>query len=132
VRESIAIVLRACEANVHSRGVRLISRLLRRSRLDIARAGSPRHLVVALSFTFNGKERLASKKATNPAWTKYRAYEATSAHWYTPEQFERYAGALIANDEKITVREFCAQFRGMSSTERQRQVLAESGRRICD
>jgi hypothetical protein len=80
-----------------------------------------------LSFTFNGKERLASKKATNLAWTKYRAFEATSAHWYTPEQFERYASALIANDEKITVREFCAQFRGMSSTERQRQVLAEVG-----
>jgi DNA-binding transcriptional regulator YdaS (Cro superfamily) len=80
-----------------------------------------------LSFTFNGQELSASKKATNPAWTKYRAYEATSAHWYTPEQFERYAGALIANDDKITVREFCAQFRGMSSTERQHQVLAEVG-----
>jgi hypothetical protein len=46
-RASIPIVLRACEAIVHNSGVCLISRLLRRSRLDMARAGSPRHLVVA-------------------------------------------------------------------------------------
>ena len=38
----------------------------------------------------------SSSTATNPDWTKYRACDATSAHWYTLEQFERYAGALIA------------------------------------
>lgn len=74
--------------------------------------------------------------ATNPNWTKYRACDATSAHWYSLEQFERYAGALIARDlekqdgntrEKTTVRDFIAQFRGMSATEKQKLVLGELG-----
>ena len=66
-------------------------------------------------------------KASNPNWTKYRACDATSAHWYTLEQFERYAGAMIDRDQKVTVREFAAQFRGMSATERQKQVVHEVG-----
>jgi hypothetical protein len=62
--------------------------------------------------------------ATNPEWGKYRACDATSAHWYSLEQFERYAGALIDRyGGKITVRKFAAQFRGMSSTERQKEVV---------
>jgi DNA gyrase/topoisomerase IV subunit B len=77
--------------------------------------------------------------ASNPDWTKYRACDATSAHWYTLEQIERYAGALIDRDqefrkkrqkttrEKITVREFAAQFRGMSATDKQKQILRELG-----
>jgi hypothetical protein len=77
--------------------------------------------------------------ATNPDWTKYRACDATSAHWYTLEQFERYASALIDRDqefrkkhprttrEKITVRDFIAQFRGMSATDKQKQILRELG-----
>ena len=87
---------------------------------------------LTLRFVLNGKT-LIQWKATNPAWKKYRACDATSAHWYTPEQFERYAGALIDRDEvknnrkKIRVRHFAAQFRGMSSTEKQKQVLHELG-----
>jgi DNA topoisomerase VI subunit B len=70
---------------------------------------------------------------TNPNWTKYRACDATSAHWYMLEQFERYAGALIDPDQqqkskkKITVREFAAQFRGMTATEKQKQIVRELG-----
>ena len=73
--------------------------------------------------------------ATNPDWSKYRACDATSAHWYTLEQFERYAGALIARDQeqrratrqKYTVREFITQFRGMSATDKRKQILRELG-----
>ena len=91
---------------------------------------------LTLQFTRNGKQ-LINCKATNPDWKKYRACEATSAHWYNLEQIERYAGALIDRDlqfreqhprtnrEKYTVREFVAQFRGMSATEKQKQILRE-------
>ena len=75
--------------------------------------------------------------ATDPTWTKYRACDATSAHWYSLEQFERYAGALIdlefrkrdlgGTRQKTTVRDFIAQFRGMSATDKQKQVLQELG-----
>jgi DNA topoisomerase VI subunit B len=81
---------------------------------------------LTLRFVVDGKT-LVESGATNPNWTKYRACDATSAHWYSLEQFERYAGALIDRDKRITVREFVAQFRGMSATEKQKIVLRELG-----
>jgi hypothetical protein len=88
---------------------------------------------LTMQFTLDGKS-LIYHRATSPDWTKYRACDATSAHWYALEQFERYAGALIARDQegrrgrrKYTVREFIAQFRGMSATEKQREILRELG-----
>jgi hypothetical protein len=89
---------------------------------------------LTLLFVVNGKI-LISHAATNPGWTKYRACDATSAHWYNLEQIERYAGALIDRDqqshletrEKITVRDFIAQFRGLSATDKQKQILRELG-----
>ena len=77
-------------------------------------------------FVMDGKI-VINWKASNPNWTKYRACDATSAHWYALEQFERYAGAMIDREQKVTVREFAAQFRGMSATERQKQVVHEVG-----
>jgi DNA topoisomerase VI subunit B len=81
---------------------------------------------LTLRFVGDGKTLIESG-ATNSDWTKYRACDATSPHWYSLEQFERYAGALIDRDQKVTVREFAAQFRGMSSTERQKQIVCELG-----
>jgi DNA topoisomerase VI subunit B len=93
---------------------------------------------LTLQFTVNGKTLLRCG-ASNPDWTKYRACDATSAHWYSLQQIERYAGALIERDqqlrkkhpkttrEKITVREFAAQFRGMSATDKQKRILRELG-----
>jgi hypothetical protein len=91
---------------------------------------------LTLVFRVDGKTRL-NHAATNPDWSKYRACDATSAHWYAADQLERYAGALIARDqeqqaqhprvsrEKTTVRDFVAQFRGMSATDKQKQILRE-------
>jgi hypothetical protein len=90
---------------------------------------------LTLMFGVDGKTCL-DHPASNPNWTKYRACDATSAHWYTIDQIERYAGALIARDQeqraqhpasrqKIMVRDFIAQFRGMSATDKQKQILRE-------
>jgi hypothetical protein len=87
---------------------------------------------LTLQFKADGKI-LIRHAASNPDWQKYRACDATSAHWYSLEQFERYAVALIARDQeqrratrhKYTVREFIAQFRGMSATDRQKHILRE-------
>jgi hypothetical protein len=93
---------------------------------------------LTLQFTVDGRTVIRCN-ATNPNWTKYRACDATSAHWYSLEQFERYASALIDRDqefrkrhpritrEKITVRDFIAQFRGMSATDKQKQILRQLG-----
>jgi hypothetical protein len=51
---------------------------------------------LTLLFRVDGKTIL-EHTATDPGWgkSKYRACDATSAHWYSPEQFGHYAGALI-------------------------------------
>jgi hypothetical protein len=83
------------------------------------------HLTLVLAK--NGKT-LLSHHATNPDWAKYRSCDATSAHWYTLAQFERYAGALIEHHREIRIKEptstrrkftlqdFIAQFRGIGNT----------------
>ena len=89
---------------------------------------------LTLVFCVDGETHI-DHHATTPDWSKYRACDATSAHWYNLQQIERYAGALIARDleqqrvgrEKITVRDFIAQFRGMSATEKQKRLLHELG-----
>ncbi len=89
---------------------------------------------LTLRFDVDGKT-LIRCDATNPQWTKYAPCDASSAHWYSLEQFQRYAGALIARDQeqrrggrrKNTVRAFIAQFRGMSGSEKQKSVLRELG-----
>jgi len=55
---------------------------------------------LTLQFAANAKTVIRTA-ATNPTWTKYRACDATSAHWYTLEQFERYGSALIDHDQRI-------------------------------
>jgi hypothetical protein len=93
---------------------------------------------VSMELIVDGKT-MFRHDATEPNWSKYRACDATSAHWYTLEQFERYAGALLDHDQqlrkkhpkrtraKLTVRDLVAQFRGLSATEKQKQILRELG-----
>jgi hypothetical protein len=66
-------------------------------------------------------------KASNPTWKKWSPSWPTSAHWYDASRFRRYMAAHIANRADITVREFIGELRGMSSTAKQKQVLAETG-----
>jgi DNA topoisomerase VI subunit B/DNA-binding transcriptional regulator YdaS (Cro superfamily) len=66
-------------------------------------------------------------KATNPAWSKWLPSWPTSAHWYDTSRGRRYMAAHIAHRGKITVREFISEFDGMSSTAKQKMVLAETG-----
>ena len=70
--------------------------------------------------------------ATKPGWRKWRACDPTSAHWYDAERFGRYIAAHIAHDEDRghpgrTVREFIAELRGLTRSDKQKAVLAEVG-----
>jgi DNA topoisomerase VI subunit B len=69
--------------------------------------------------------------ATNPAWEKWRPCNPTSAHWYDDPRLERYLAAHVARDRDLkqsrTVREFIAEFRGLSGTAVQRRILNEVG-----
>jgi DNA topoisomerase VI subunit B len=86
------------------------------------------HLTVRGSW--NGCEFI-NVAATNPTWDKWRPRDPTSAHWYDTPRLQRYLAAHVARDRDLgqrrTVREFIAEFRGLSSTTRQRLILDEVG-----
>jgi DNA topoisomerase VI subunit B len=68
--------------------------------------------------------------ATDPAWVKWRPYDPTSPHWYDEARLGRLMAAYIARDQDLgreprTVREFVADFRGLSATAKQKLVLDE-------
>ena len=69
--------------------------------------------------------------ATNPNWEKWRPRNPTSPHWYDEQRLQRYLAAHVARDRDLgqsrTVREFIAEFRGLSGTARQRKILNEVG-----
>jgi DNA topoisomerase VI subunit B len=81
---------------------------------------------LSLRVSWNGEVKI-DIKASNPAWTKWLPSWPTSAQWYDKSRFRRYMAAHIANRGNITVREFISEFRGMSSTAKQKEVLAETG-----
>jgi Histidine kinase-, DNA gyrase B-, and HSP90-like ATPase len=74
-------------------------------------------------------------KATNPEWRKWTPSSPTSPHWYEPEHLERLVGAYITHDLQNgnqnghgrTVREFVSEFKGLTSTIKQKRVLAATG-----
>jgi hypothetical protein len=70
-------------------------------------------------------------KATSPNWEKWRPCNPTSPHWYDESRLQRYMAAHVARDRDLgqhrTVREFIAEFRGLSGTALQRKVLADVG-----
>jgi hypothetical protein len=80
---------------------------------------------LSLDIAWNGERRIL--KATDKAWHKWRPSDPTSAHWYDAERFSRLAAAYVANDQDHgrlrTVREFIAEFRGLSGSAKQKAVL---------
>ena len=70
-------------------------------------------------------------QATNPDWEKWRPRNPTSPHWYDKSRLQRYLAAHVARDRDLgrhrTVREFIAEFRGLSGTAVGRKILAEVG-----
>jgi hypothetical protein len=70
-------------------------------------------------------------KATNPNWEKWGPRNPTSPHWYDESRLQRYLAAHVARDRDLgqnrTVRQFIAEFRGLSGTAVQRKVLEDVG-----
>ena len=81
---------------------------------------------VSLRLSWNG-ECAIDIKASNPTWQKWLPSWPTSAHWYDQSRFRRYMAAHIADRPDITVREFISEFRGLTGTAKQKEVLAETG-----
>jgi hypothetical protein len=85
---------------------------------------------LTLRGTWHGKQ-FVKVAATNPNWEKWRPPNPTSAYWYDETRLQRYLAAHVSRDRDLgrhrTVREFIAEFRGLSGTAIQRKVLEEVG-----
>ena len=79
---------------------------------------------LTLRGTWHG-QRFINVAATNPSWEKWRPRNPTSAHWYDETRLQRYLSAHVARDRDLgrhrTVREFIAEFRGLSGDRRSAQ-----------
>jgi DNA topoisomerase VI subunit B len=69
--------------------------------------------------------------ATNPDWSKWKPNFPTCPRWYNVETLARLISAYIAHDmdngRERLVREFVAEFRGLSSSGKQKAVLESTG-----
>jgi DNA topoisomerase VI subunit B len=81
---------------------------------------------LTLRVTWNGECKI-DIKTSNPTWTKWLPSWPTSAHWYDESRLRRYMAAHVAHRRKMTVREFIGEFDGMTSTAKQKKILAEIG-----
>lgn len=84
-----------------------------------------------LSITANWFGQKVGTKATDPTWAKWGPSDPTSPHWYTPQDLERLIAAYLSHDADRgrgrTVRELVAEFRGLSSSAKQKTVLDATG-----
>ena len=86
-----------------------------------------------LALTVNGE----SWPALDVAWEKWRASDPTPPSWYNADDLSRLITAHIVHAEEggrdLTVREFVSQFKGLSSTVKQKRVTASvRQRRLSD
>jgi DNA topoisomerase VI subunit B len=69
--------------------------------------------------------------ATTPDWDKWKANFPTCPHWYSTSTLARLISAYIAHDldagRERLIREFVAEFRGLSSSRKQKAVLEATG-----
>jgi DNA topoisomerase VI subunit B len=73
-------------------------------------------------------DRRLALEPTTAAWAKWGPSDPTSPHWYTPQMLERLVAAYVSDPAHagMSVREFVTQFRGLTSSAKGKQVLAET------
>jgi DNA topoisomerase VI subunit B len=80
-----------------------------------------------LSLTLDWFGERTSTPATTRTWSKFLPSHPTSSHWYTPERFDRLIAGCLGDDETKgrdrTIREFVADFDGLSVSAKQKLVL---------
>ena len=94
---------------------------------------------LSLSVTWDG-EVVFEAERTSLDWTRWRPSAPTSAHWYNSETLQRLIGAEVAYAEdhglsQRPVRDFIAEFRGLSSTAKTKAIcdgLGLSRRSLAD
>lgn len=65
-------------------------------------------------------------EATDTHWQKWKPSDPTSPHWYTSETLRDLIAGYVAheNGQGRTAREFVSEFRGLSGTAKQKQLIS--------
>lgn len=74
------------------------------------------------SFTYEYDGAVQRYSRTADVCSKWVASDPTSIHWYNPEALRGLVAANLKSGRDITVREFVSEFRGLSSTAKQKAV----------
>jgi DNA topoisomerase VI subunit B len=98
----------------------------RRDFLNLAETFTWLNPHLSLSLRWNDEE-VFSAQPTSPSWTRWRPSAPTSAHWYNAETLQRLIGAEVAFAEdhglpQRPVRDFIADFRGLSGTAKTKAI----------
>jgi hypothetical protein len=62
--------------------------------------------------------------ARDPEWRKWSPRDPTPPHWYTLDRFEELVASIVSLKKPLTVRDFLADFRGLTRTSTRMIVLA--------
>jgi hypothetical protein len=88
------------------------------------------HATLALTSTDGGLPG-TRMVASDPSWRKWSPSAPTSPHWYTEEQFRGLIAAYLTKDRQTgrvrPVREFVAEFAGLSGSAKQKAVAEATG-----
>ena len=82
------------------------------------------------SFTITAPDLTLTYPATTPGWKKWRPSDPTSPRWYERDHFTAliaaylHAERLVGGHKARTLREFVAEFSGLSASAQQKAVLA--------
>jgi DNA topoisomerase VI subunit B len=79
------------------------------------------------TFHFTSTDESWVVNATAHDWSKWTPSTPTTPHWYDADRLSGLIAAYITADPSKTVREFVAEFRGLSGTAKQKQVTEEAG-----
>lgn len=81
-----------------------------------------------------GEQRIKAFPARDPGWSKWHVTRPTPAHWYTVAQLRALVAASLNVAPDQTVRQFVAQFAGLSGTAKQKAVTeaARVGSKLAD
>jgi DNA topoisomerase VI subunit B len=83
------------------------------------------------SLTYRASDDEIAIPRTTPAWHKWAPRDPTSAHWYSEERLRALVAAYLAEERRggraRTVREFVAEFAGLSGTAKQKAVTENAG-----
>jgi hypothetical protein len=93
-----------------------------RRRWPLSLPTSPRSIRTRLSIMASGLFRLLV-----PGWQKWRTDQPTSAHWYRPADLRNLIAAYLSDGHDRPVRDFLAEFAGLSGTQVRKKVLVAVG-----